>query len=144
MFKKVMIGFLVIMSLFLTQVETASAEDEVKKCSWSWCISSTDFTISIKDLGVGWWKIGGVDVTSWNSTEETMWVLLGVIIKNLIVIFWVLSLLTMTIGWGYMIFHSGDDSLLSRWKSIFMYGLVSLAIALSSGLIVQLVTFILY
>jgi len=75
---------------------------------------------------------------------NTLNTLLGVIIKNLIVIFWVLSLLIMTIGWGYMIFHAGEESLLSRWKSIFMYGLISLAIALSAWIIVQLITYILY
>jgi hypothetical protein len=50
----------------------------------------------------------------------------------------------MTIGWGYMIFHVWQDSLLSRWKTIFMYGLISLAIALSSWILVNVVSYLLF
>ncbi|MCD5380445.1 hypothetical protein LR004_00825 [Candidatus Gracilibacteria bacterium] len=138
MLKKLIIGFLILISGFYLNVNYVSAE----KCSGSGCISSTEFIVPISTFGNG--KIAGVDITNTNSTESTMSVLLGVIIKNLIVIFGVLSLLVMTIGGGYMIFHVGEESLLSRGKSIFMYGLVSLAIALSAGLIVQLITYILY
>jgi len=50
----------------------------------------------------------------------------------------------MTIGAGYMIIYHGDESLLSRGKSIFTAGLISLAIALSAGLIVKFISYLLY
>jgi hypothetical protein len=50
----------------------------------------------------------------------------------------------MTIGAGYMIIYHGQDEFLSRWKAIFMSGIISLAIALSAGIIVRLFTYILY
>jgi hypothetical protein len=69
---------------------------------------------------------------------------LGVIIKNLIVAFWVLSLLMMTIGWWMMIFHSWQEWILTKWKSIFMYWIISLVVWLSSWIIVQVISYFLY
>ncbi len=139
MLKKIIIWFIILLSWFQFSTHSVSAEG----CSWSGCISSTDFSIDTNNFAPWGSNIWGTDIKQ-NSTEGTMKVLLGVIIKNLIVIFWVLSLLVMTIGWGYMIFHAGEESLLSRWKSIFIYGLVSLAVALSAWLLVKLVSYILY
>lgn len=144
MLRKIIIVLCIVISWIFTNINFVSADTKKKSCSGSGCISSTGFIIPISTFSPGWNQIGGVDITNWQSTEGTLNTLLGVIIKNLIVIFWVLSLLIMTIGWGYMIFHAGEESLLSRWKSIFMYGLISLAIALSAWIIVQLITYILY
>ncbi len=139
MLKKLIIWFIILLSWLQLNIYSVSAEG----CSWSGCISSTDFTIDTKNFAPGGSNIWGADIKQ-NSTQWTMKALLWVIIKNLIVIFWVLSLLVMTIGWGYMIFHAGEESLLSRWKSIFIYGLVSLAVALSAWIMVKLVSYILY
>jgi len=126
-----------------TTSNTNKKVKKVKKCDGPNCISSPKFTIDTDNFAPWWSNIWWTDIKQ-NSTEGTMKVLLGVIIKNLIVIFWVLSLLVMTIGWGYMIFHAGEESLLSRWKSIFIYGLVSLVVALSAWIMVKLVSYILY
>ena len=141
MIQKIIVWFLILIGWF--SLPSLANAEKTGKCSGSECISSTDFTIDTETFSPWWSNPWGANVKQ-NSTEGTMKVLLWVIIKNLIVIFWVLSLLVMTIGWGYMIFHAGEESLLSRWKSIFIYGLVSLAVALSAGLMVKLITYILY
>lgn len=58
--------------------------------------------------------------------------------------FGVLSVFIMTIGAGYMIIYHGQDEFLSKGKSIFVSGLIALAVALSAGLIVQLFSALLY
>lgn len=78
------------------------------------------------------------------DTKESAKAILNVIIKNLIVVFWVLSLLMMTVGWWMMIFHAWQESILTKWKWIFMWWIGSLAIWLASGLIVKFVSYILY
>ncbi len=50
----------------------------------------------------------------------------------------------MTIGAGYMIIYHGQDDLLSKGKTIFLSGIISLAIALSAGVIVNLFAYLLY
>lgn len=140
-------AFLFIITIFFS----VSWVEAGQTCAWTWtwkltwemarwCINSTEFAIDVWTFSPG----GDSELATWDSTTETVNNVLATIIANLIVAFWVLSLLVMTIGGWYMIFHAWEESLLSRWKSIFIYGLVSLAIALSAWIIVQLVTYLLY
>jgi hypothetical protein len=55
-----------------------------------------------------------------------------------------LSLIIMVIWWWYMIIYSWQEELLSKWKKIFMAGIISLIIALLSWLIVNFVNYLLY
>lgn len=102
-------------------------------------IGSSDFTINVSDMTPG-------NVSLWDnsSSVDAANNILGRIIDMLIVAFGVLSLLFMTIGAGYMIIYHGQDEFLSRWKSIFVAGLISLAVALSAGMIVKFIAFLLY
>jgi len=101
-------------------------------------IHKSNFTIDVNNFTPWSTELAG------SNTTETANNILGEIIQLLIVAFWVLSLFFMTIGAGYMIIYHGQDEFLSRWKSIFVAGLISLAVALTAGLIVQFVAFILY
>jgi len=94
-------------------------------------------------------NVGGITPTdttriSWNSSEELIQNTLWLIIEKLITAFGVLSLLVMTIWAGFMIIYHGQDELLSRWKSIFSYGLISLAVALSAWFLVKPTSLLLY
>jgi hypothetical protein len=81
----------------------------------------------------------------WSNTAETTTKnVLATIIKKLILAFWILSLLIMTIGWWYMIFSHGQDELLNKWKGIFTAWLTSLIIALGSWIIIKVVISLLY
>jgi len=101
-------------------------------------ISGTWFTIDV-------WTITPTDTTnlSWNSSD-VIEALGTTIITKLITAFWVLSLLVMTIWAWFMIIYHGQDELLSRWKSIFSYGLISLVVALSAWFLVNFVSYLLY
>jgi len=101
-------------------------------------ISSTSFQITVWDISPGKKSI------KWDSSKETAKKTLQTIIDNLIVAFWVLALLVMTIGWGYMIMYHWQDELLTKWKSIFTSGLIAVAVALSAWILVKLVVYLLY
>ena len=101
-------------------------------------ISSPNFQIDV-------WSISpGNNKTKWDTAKESATLTLQAIIDNLIVAFWVLALLVMTVGWGYMIMYHGQDELLSKWKSIFTSGLIAVAVALSAWILVKLVAYLLY
>lgn len=102
-------------------------------------IDSPNFTINVGDFTPGSVALGDND----DSTQAANNIL-GRIIDMLIVAFGALSLFFMTIGAGYMIIYHGQDEFLSRWKSIFMAWLISLAIALSAGMIVKFIAYLLY
>lgn len=107
-------------------------------------INCSQFVIQTSNFSPGNKKILN-QAKKWNwNTVKSANAILWVIIKDLIVVFWVLSLLMMTIGGWMMIFHSGQESLLTRWKWIFIWWVASLAIWLASGLIVKLVAYVLY
>jgi len=130
-----------------TQTEQAEIaaknEQRDKDCDpeqwWSWdCIDKKTFMFN---TGSGFW-IG--PSFRWSNTSEWANVLLGTIIQKLMVALGVLSVLIMTVGWGYIILYHGQDELLSKGKSIFMSWIIALVIALSSYMIVGLLRFILY
>ena len=103
-------------------------------------LSKKEFTMDVKDFTPFWKDIIGTS----DGTTKTINTALELAMKNMIVIFWVLALWVMTIGGWFMIFNSWDEWLRTKGKTMFMWGVISLAIALSSGIIVQLVRYILY
>jgi len=103
-------------------------------------ITNDSFTIEVRDFTPGGTQFLDEDA----GTASTVNNVLETVLEKLIVIFWVLAAFMMTIGAGYMIIYHGQDEFLSRWKAIFMSGIISLAIALSAGIIVRLFTYILY
>jgi hypothetical protein len=107
-------------------------------------INCPQFKISVSNFSP-WGEDILDEAKAWNwDTAKTANILLGVIIKNLIVVIWVFSLLIMTIGWGMMIFHAWQESILTKWKSMFMWWLWALVVWLCAGLIVQWVSYILF
>jgi len=98
------------------------------------------FTIDVTDF-----TPGGTQFLSEDSdTSSTVNSVLVTVLEKMIVIFWVLAVFIMTIGAGYMIIYHGQDEFLSKWKSIFTAGIISLAVALSAGVIVRIFAYILY
>jgi hypothetical protein len=106
--------------------------------TWKTNLASEEFEIKVFELT--WTK----STLKWDDAKETINNTLWIIIQKLMVAMWILSLLIMTIGSGYMIMYHGQDELLSKWKSIFSSGLIALAVALSSYYLVSLVRLILY
>lgn len=119
-------------------LENAKREDS---CSTSNdCIDKASFMIE-----TGLFSVGGKELKEWTSTSKELinkW--LGTIIQKLMIALWVISLLIMTIWAGYIILYHWEDEYLTKWKWIFTAGIVSLAIALSSYYIVNIVAYILY
>jgi len=103
-------------------------------------ISDEGFTIDVTQFTPGWTQFLDED----SDTSSTVNNVLVTVLEKLIIIFWVLSAFIMTIGAGYMIIYHGQDEFLSKWKSIFMSGIIALAVALSAWVIVRLFAYILY
>ena len=106
----------------------------------TFAFDDTGFNISVSTFS----PLGTGLIDGWNSSSWNVSFLLLRILNQLIVAFWVLAVFIMTIGWGYMIIYHGQDDLLSRWKSIFISGIISLAIALSAWILVRLFAYLLY
>ena len=123
--------------LFFSPVRANEASDLLNCQFWD-CINKPNFTINVSNLSPGGTSLWG------SSGQATIKNVLASLIDKLIIAFWVLSLFIMTIGAGYMIIHHGQDEFLSRGKSIFIAGLTSLAVALSAGLIVKFISYLLY
>jgi hypothetical protein len=119
--------------------------DHAKACKSSWnCIDQPTFEIKTS-LFTPWIKTQddkGND--RFNNTSEVINYTLGTIIQKLMVALWVLAVLIMTVWSGYIIMYHGQDELLSKGKSIFMAGVTSLVVALSSYYLVSILRFILY
>lgn len=133
--------------------------DLKESCTWEgilkktgelgqWCINSTEFYINTSTLSPsGKTKLLKDDKGEYltdGSADQTINVILSALISKMITIMWIIALFIMTIGWWYMIFHMWEESLLSRWKTIFIWGLISLVVALSAWILVQLITYLLY
>ncbi len=126
--KKFLILILSLYSLFFSYNALASED-----------ITKTDFKINVIDIT----PTNPIFVENKTSDEVANYIL-EVILTNMIIWLWALSLLIMTIGWWYMIIYHWQDELLSKWKSIFLAWIISLVVALSAWLIVNLVVYILY
>lgn len=140
--KKILISFFCIF-LFIGWVFADNpsmgpyGDKPVESCSTSegtGSFCSPKFEINVSTFSPGWNKF----VWKWISSFFTT------LIENLMIGLWVIALLIMTVGAGYMIFYHGQDEYLSKGKSIFMAGIISLIVALSSYWLVSLLRFILY
>ena len=139
--KRFVLMFLAILTLSIFSNSVSSSVYAEEPCTWKDCISSDGFEISVWAItpGTAMTGTGGVDGTKWSVGQ-----FLATILEKLIIIFWVLSILIMTVGAWYMIIYHGQDEFLSKWKSIFVSGLIALAVALSAGVIVRLFAYLLY
>lgn len=109
-------------------------------CAESWdCLDQSSFMIDTNDF-----VPGGKSIKTWSTAKENINKALWTIIQKLMVALWILSLFIMTIWAWYIILYHGQDELLSKWKSIFMSGIIALVVALTSYYLVSLVTYILY
>ena len=118
--------------------------DEAKKAEDSACAASGDCIDKASFMiETSLFSDGGKGL-KWESSKATINMVLWTLIQKLMIALWIISLLIMTIGAGYMILYHGEDEYLSKWKSIFIAGIISLIVALSSYYIVNLVAYILY
>lgn len=118
--------------------------DEAKKAENSACAASGDCIDKASFMiETSLFSDGGKGL-KWESSKATINTVLWTLIQKLMIALWIISLLIMTIGAGYMILYHGEDEYLSKWKSIFIAGIISLIVALSSYYIVNLVAYILY
>lgn len=78
------------------------------------------------------------------DAKSTINFVLGTVIQKLMIALWVLALLIMTYGAWLIIIHHGEDEYLSKGKNIFIAGIMSLVIALSSYYLVNMIAYILY
>lgn len=95
---------------------------------------SPKFEIKVNTFSPGWNEY----IWNWISSFFTT------LIEKLLIWLWVIALLIMTVGAGYMIFYHGQDEYLSKGKSIFMAWITALIVALSSYYLVSLLRYILY
>ncbi|MCH2188501.1 hypothetical protein MK079_01575 [Candidatus Gracilibacteria bacterium] len=102
-------------------------------------ISSAQFEIDVDTIFQTGVKVG--DNTDVDTASNFV---LGTIIQKLMIGLGSIALVIMSIGAGYMILHAGQDELLSKGKSIFISGLVSVAVALCSYYLVSLIRYILF
>jgi len=100
-------------------------------------ITSTSFTIPV-------WTFWSTELIDEDTAGGTVNNILLTILEKLILVFGACAIFIMTIWAGYMIIYHGQDEFLSKWKSIFMSGIIALVVALSAGLIVRLFSFLLY
>lgn len=128
MLKKILLTFAMLVSIWMTCVSTTASDD----------ITSNDFEIRVGEM-----TPGGTDLIK-DGSGETVNNFLEVVLSKLIIVFWVVAVFIMTIGAGYMILYHGEDDLLSKGKTIFISGIISLAIALSAWVIVNLFAYLLY
>lgn len=112
--------------------EVAPGAEVDTNCTDKNCINNADFIINVNDFSPG------LEVEKDKTTQETIDKSLGKIIQTMMVALASLSVLIMSIGAGYMIFHHGQDDLLSRGKSIFNAGIIAMVVALMSYYIVNL------
>jgi len=130
MITKILLIFTIFFSFSFTSL--------VFSASNTWDISKETFEIWVGSISP--WAGNLVKSTAKATATAT----LQKIIDNLMIAFWVLALLVMTIGWGYMIMYHGQDELLSKWKAIFNSWLIALVVALSAWILVKLVAYLLY
>lgn len=128
--KKILCLVVVSLSLLFSQISpTTAASNNIK---------DADFEINVADITPGNTSLIGA------GAGETVDNVLLTILEKLIVVFWVFAVFIMTIGAWYMIIYHGQDEFLSKWKSIFLSGIIALAVALSAWVIVKLFAYLLY
>lgn len=125
-------------SLIVNASWTWTSQTKSQKCDWPNCITSPNFVIKVKDITPGW------TLEKWGTLENKTNNVLLTIIQKLMIPFWVLAIFIMTIWAWHMILHSWQDEVLNKWKKIFKMWIFSIAIALSSYLIIELIKNIIY
>lgn len=101
------------------------------------------------NLASPWFKIDVSSIYPWKESPEKTskdtanWIL-GTIIQNMMIALWSISVLVMVIWSWFMILNNWDDSKVTYWKKIFMGGIYSIVISLSSYYLVAIVRFLLY
>lgn len=135
MLKKIFLVFVLFFSFFSLSfaADDSSSQDP----------SSVDFMINVWDLTPGWKAISS-EAWEWADSSKIWTTLLQSFINKLMIAFWVLSLLIMTIWAWYMIIYHGQDELLSKWKTIFTSWLIALIVALSAWILVKMLAYFLY
>lgn len=121
---------------------TSAVDNEPQKtpepCKWESCLNSSSYMFPTSEfVPGGTFKPGG-------ETQKKVENWLIKIIQNLMIPFWVLATIIMTIWAWYMVLHNWDDEMLNKWKKIFKMWIISIVIALSSYLLVELLKNLLY
>ena len=120
------------------KIDQAKTNHETNcKASWD-CIEKPSMMIDTSLFSV-WWN--GLKQ---GNAKDTINFVLGSVIQKLMIALWVLALLIMTYGAWLIIIHHGEDEYLSKGKNIFIAGITSLVIALSSYYLVNMIAYILY
>ncbi|MCD5375327.1 hypothetical protein LR010_02660 [Candidatus Gracilibacteria bacterium] len=128
--KKILLALIVCTTLFSSGLSyNLGASNNIKEAN---------FEINVSDITPGSVELIGA------GAGETIDNVLLTILEKLIVVFGVFAVFIMTLGAGYMIIYHGQDEFLSKGKSIFMSGIIALAVALSAGVIVKLFAYLLY
>jgi len=104
-------------------------------------INSDKFEIKVSDFVPGGKFIKDKkDKTSKETVDYILWFF----IQKLMITLGSIALVIMTVWAGHMIIFYWQDELLSKWKSIFIAGITSLVVALSSYYLISLIRYILY
>ncbi|MBF0914100.1 hypothetical protein HXK64_04120 [Candidatus Gracilibacteria bacterium] len=113
--------------------------DETDSCTGNGdCLASPKYHFSTsKFVPGGTFKGGG-------TTKKRLENGLLTIIQRIMIPFGVISVIILTIGAGFMILSGGLDENITRGKKILKMGIVSISIALSSYLLVELLKYLLY
>jgi len=133
---KKIISQVIVMCLLLLSWSLLSFTQAAWESSWN--IKDETFKIHVGTFTPG--NTSLIGEWAWETVENV----LLTVLEKLIIVFWVFAVFIMTIGAGYMIIYHGQDEFLSKWKSIFMSGIIALAVALSAGVIVRLFALLLY
>lgn len=110
-----------------------------ENCDVTWnCMDRSSFKINTDNFSL--WK-KNLKWTTWTQTiNKTFWV----IIQQLMIILWTLSLVVISIWAWFMMLSHWDDSTLTKWKNTIKWWIIALVVALSSYYIINMVWYILY
>ena len=81
---------------------------------------------------------------STGDSKETLKNVFAKIIQKMMIALWIIALFVMTIWAWYIIMYRWNDEYLSKWKTIFIWWIVSLVVALSSYYIINMLWYVLY
>jgi len=135
--KKIFLFFI----LFFSLISSFSLFAE-RDCSGGDCFDKESFKINVNTFSP--WGGEMLDKVWSSSVEEKANFFLGTAIQKMMIALWVLALLIMTAWGGFMIIYSGQEEMLSKWKSLFLAGIISLFVALMSYVFISVIIFILY
>ena len=141
--KKLVLLFIFFFSLFSPFIIFANNAERDKECDKNGdCFDKPSFKLDVNDF-TPWGKEILQKVWS-SSVEEKANFFLWTAIQKMMIALWVLALLIMTAWGGFMILYSGKEEMLSKWKSLFMAGIIALFVALMSYVFISVIVFILY